>query len=244
MRIRQPQQVHLDYVQRMLASLLWLRRRCARRRPRGAARPGRRRDHALHRHSSCAWRPRRSRSTPRSSPSTASHFHLPAAASRSCCGDAADWLAQADAGQRAPAACRPVRPRGRRAGARRRGLLRRVPRGARARRRDGGQLVRPRRQLRRQHRAHRRGLRRRPGLEPAAHARRQHRRRRRARRGGAAAATCSARAPPASSALRRAGPAGAKWLRMVRPYSVAPRAAARPAAPAHAASRCRGMTVA
>jgi hypothetical protein len=63
--------------------------------------------------------------------------------------------------------------------------LRGLSRRARPRRPDGGQPVRTRHQLRGQRGAHRDGVRPRPGLEPAPHARGQHRRRRGPRRRGA-----------------------------------------------------------
>ena len=161
MRIAKPDFVELDYVQRMLASLLWLPSRAAGPRPRGAARPGRRRDHALHAEGA-AHAHHRGGAEPRG------HRRLPPLRStcrptdRSCrCWTRmpAPGCTTRRTGQRAAAARGPVRPRGRRAGARRRALLCRLPRRAGRRRRDERQPVRPRRQLRAQPVADRLGLR-------------------------------------------------------------------------------------
>jgi spermidine synthase len=151
----------------------------------------------------------------------AAGFHLPARA-EVVQGDAADWLDQARTGQRAAAARGPVRPRSRRAGAGRRGLLPRLPGSARSGWCDERQPVRPPRQL------------------PASIARiaaafgshqvwslRPTREGNTVvvagpRRGGAAREELAARA---ATIEQRFGPLGLparKWLRMVRPYNPHP----------------------
>ena len=213
MRIKKPQVVELDYVQRMLASLLWL--------PTSELGRGQAVQLGLG-----AGAITRFTANALKMPTTAVeingdviranslYFALPESAEL-VCGDAADWLAQADPGSvqllhvdlydqeaAAPvlddadfyAACRRVLAPG--------GLM-------------SVNLFGPRRQLRGQHRPHRPGLRLGPGLEPAPHAGRQH-------RGGGRAGGGSARArgpDPARRGHRRplgrsrtAGPAsGCAW---------------------------------
>ncbi len=112
--------------------------------------------------------------------------------------------------QREPAACRSVRRRSGRAGARQRRLLPRLPRGAGRRRRDEREPVRARSRLRPEPGAHRRSLRHRAGVRAAPHARGQHGgaglARRRDARSGRADRTCRRRSNSASahSACRRA----------------------------------------
>ena len=109
------------------------------------------------------------------------------------------------------------------AGARRRSVLRRLPRAAGRRRRDERQPVRPPRQLRAQRGAHRGRVRRRPGLEPAPDARRQHHRGRRTAASWCRIATCWL-ARRAITSSRRFGPAGAQ----VAAHGAAAGAASRP----------------
>ena len=100
-------------------------------------------------------------------------------------------------------------------GARRRRVLRRLPPRARRRRRDERQPVRPRRQLRRQRRAHRRRLRSRPGVAHDADPRRQLDRHRRRAASSCPTATSWSDEPPTIAS--RFGLPARKWLRMVRP---------------------------
>jgi spermidine synthase len=146
MRMRKPQVVEIDYVQRMLASLLWLP---------SAERWGR------GRRCNWGWAPVPSRASrqavedghhgggdqPAGGQRLPSHFQACPPTGRAWC-----W-ATPPTGWRRPcppacaAACGPVRPRSRRAGAGRRGLLPPPAAGAGRRRADERQFVRPPRQL-------------------------------------------------------------------------------------------------
>ena len=130
MRIAKPDAIELEYVQRMLAWMLW-RPTASWRRTRGAARPRRRHADAIHAPARCACRQSQSRSIPRWSRIARLWFRLPPEDERLAVivGDAQAWVDDdAHARSGAGAERRPLRPPRRIAGARRRSVLCRLPR--------------------------------------------------------------------------------------------------------------------
>jgi spermidine synthase len=148
MRIRDPQYVVLDYVQRMLAALLWL--------PTDALGEGQAVQLGLGAGAftrftagALGMATRAVEINPQVVEVNRRWFHLPSAAEL-VIGDAADWLSQADAASVRLLQVDLYDQRGGCAGARRPGLLRRLPPCAGARRRHEREPVRARRELRAQ----------------------------------------------------------------------------------------------
>ena len=207
MRIAKPLAIELDYVQRMMAWMLWRPSDCARRGSCGAARHRRGRDHALL-PSQAAHETTRSRNQRFGDRRLQEWFRLPEDDARLTVlhDDAARWVTDPvnratvqvlcvdlyDHDAAAPvlddeafyAACRETLVPG--------GLM-------------SGESIRPRCQLRGKREAHRRRVRRRQRVEPASDARGQHRRRRRTRRGPARSCDAPGARRTHRSAFRTAG---------------------------------------